>query len=107
MSRLEERKPTAKVPHHKSDNARLAAGRGERVWTSWTLRRLIDDVLKLNERDVAEKDLRSVKCLEYLRVKLLEPTEEHQGLLHGSVTSQIACSPSRLEGCCCAQALSP
>lgn len=31
----------------------------------------------------------------------------HEGLLHGSVTSQIACSPSRLEGCCCAQALSP
>ena len=34
-------------------------------------------------------------------------TPNPPGLLHGSVTSQIACSLSRLEGCRCAQALSP
>jgi len=37
MARLEQRAPTAKVPHHKSDNATLAEGRGERVWSSWTI----------------------------------------------------------------------
>lgn len=77
MVRLEQRPPTARVRHHKSYNARLAEGRGERVWSSWTLALLIQDVLQANQRDVTEEDLRSVRSRDYLRVKLLEPTEPH------------------------------
>jgi hypothetical protein len=65
------------TPHHKSDNAKLAEGRGERVWTKWTLKLLIEEVLRLNERDVTEKDIRAVRSLEYIRVKVLEATEQH------------------------------
>ena len=77
MARLEQQAPTAKVPHHKSDNATLAEGRGERVWSSWTLALLTLEVLKLNRRDVTAADLRAVRSRDYLRVKLLEPTEQH------------------------------
>ena len=77
MARLEQRSPSRRVQHHKSDNARLAEGRGERVWSSWTLALLIQEVLKQNQRDVTEADLRPVRSCEYLRVKLLGPTEQH------------------------------
>ncbi len=47
------------------------------MWTSWTLALLIEEVLKVNERDVTEKDLRAIKSREYLRVKLLQATKQH------------------------------
>lgn len=64
-------------PHNKSPNAKAAEGRGERTWTGWRLGTLVEQVLRHNRRDVTEDDLRGVRCLEYLKVKLLEPTERH------------------------------
>lgn len=80
MARLNQKPPTSRVPHHKSKNARLAEGRGEGVWTSWTQKRLIDEVMRLNY-GVTAVDLRRVGPLEYLRVLLLQPTEQHHTAL--------------------------
>lgn len=68
---------TARTPHNKSERARAAEVRGERTWTGWRLADLIEQVVALNSRDVSAKDLRAVKNLEYLKVKLLVPTEAH------------------------------
>jgi len=64
-------------PHNKSPNAKAAEGRGEHTWTGWRLAILVEQVLRYNKRDVTEDDLRGVRCLEYLKVKLLSPTERH------------------------------
>ncbi|GAB2644398.1 hypothetical protein GCM10027270_35260 [Nocardioides ginkgobilobae] len=67
----------ATAPHNKSPNAKAAELRGERTWTGWRLSTLTEQVLRHNQRDVTERDLRGVGCLEYLKVKLLTPTERH------------------------------
>lgn len=63
--------------HNNSPNARAAEGRGERTWTGWGLSLLIDEALRCNQRDLTRRDLVRVKCLEYLKVMLLERTERH------------------------------
>lgn len=71
---------TAK-PHNKSERARAAETRGERTWTGWRLAELVDQILRLNRKGVSEREVRSVKPLEYLKVKVLEPSEcHHTGL---------------------------
>lgn len=74
---LTPRPKTKRTPHNKSDRARDAEARGERTWTNWRLGDLIQQVLRCNTRDVKELDLRQVRNLEYLKVKLLVPTEKH------------------------------
>ena len=68
---------TRKTPRNKSVGARDAEARGERTWTKWRLRDLIDQVLRINTNGVQASDLRNVRNLEYLKVKLLEPTARH------------------------------
>ena len=67
----------AKAQHNKSVNARDAERRGERTWTGWRLGLLSEQIISHNKRGVSEEDLRGVRCLEYLKVKLLKPTEPH------------------------------
>ena len=61
----------------KSINAKAAEKRGEFPWTRWTLGELIDQVLRVNSKGLTAADLRRVRCLEYLKVKLLTQTEHH------------------------------
>lgn len=75
--RFTPRQPSKQTPHNKSDRARAAELRGERTWTNWRLSDLVQEVGRLNTRGVTEFDLRQVRNLEYLKVKLLVPTEEH------------------------------
>ena len=51
------------APHNKSKNARLAEARGERTWTNFTLKLLIEEVIRLNEKDVTEASLRAVRSV--------------------------------------------
>lgn len=74
---LEPRPRTPRVPHNKSKRARDAEARGERTWTGWRVADLIEQVLRVNKRGVSEKDLRGVRNLEILKVKLLLITEPH------------------------------
>lgn len=74
---MEPRPRTRGRPRNKSEGARAAEVRGERTWTGWRLRDLIDQVLRANTRGVTEQDLRSVRNLQLLKVKLLVPTEKH------------------------------
>ena len=74
---LTARPPTKGTPHNKSERARDAEARGERTWTNWRLGDLIQQVLRCNKRGVTEIDLRQVRNLEQLKVKLLVPTEKH------------------------------
>lgn len=74
---LTPRQPSKQTPHNKSDRARDAESRSERTWTNWQLGYLAREVRRLNTRGVTELDLRQVKNLEYLKVKLLVPTEKH------------------------------
>lgn len=69
--------PSKRTPHNKSERARAAETNGERTWTNWRLRDLIDQVLRVNTRGVEASDLQSVRNLEYLKVKLLVPTATH------------------------------
>lgn len=69
--------PTRRTPHNKSDRARDAEARGEHTWTGWRLAELIDQVLRVNRRGLTAKNLRDVRSLEYLKVKLLVPTQRH------------------------------
>lgn len=75
--RVPQNPPTRNTPHNKSRRAKEAEGRGERTWTNWQRGPLIEEVLRVNQRDLGASDLRSVKPLEYLKVKLLVPTERH------------------------------
>ncbi|GGD06723.1 hypothetical protein GCM10007231_01860 [Nocardioides daphniae] len=73
-----EPKPrTSSKPSNKSVNARGAEGRGERTWTNWRLRDLVEQVIACNRNGLSPLDVRAVKPLEYLKVKLLVPTEPH------------------------------
>lgn len=74
---LTPNQPTKRTPHNKSERARAAEVRGERTWTGWRLAELIDQVVRVNTGGVTATDLRGVKNLEYLKVKLLRPTEKH------------------------------
>jgi hypothetical protein len=74
---LTPRPPSRRTPHNKSERARAAELNGERTWTNWRLRDLVDQVLRINTRDVEARDLRSVGNLEFLKVKLLVPTAKH------------------------------
>lgn len=74
---LTPRPPTRQTPHNKSDRAREAEARGEHTWTHWRLADLIQQVLRCNSNGVTEADLRQVRNLEYLKVKLLVPTAKH------------------------------
>ncbi len=65
--------PTKRVPHSKSERARAAEIRGEHTWRGWRLAELIEQVLRWNRGGLTAKDLRRVKNLEYLKVKLLFP----------------------------------
>ena len=69
--------PTKRPPHNKSGRARAAESRGQHTWTGWRLAELIEQVLRWNRHGLTAKDLRRVKNLEYLKVKLLVPTERH------------------------------
>ena len=77
MTPLESREPTKKTPHNKSEGARAAERRGERIWTNWRLTDLLVQVVSVNKHGLTESDLRSVKNLELLKVKLLAPTAKH------------------------------
>lgn len=74
---LTPRPPSKQTPHNKSHRARDAEARGERTWTNWQLGDLVREVRRLNARGVTEDGLRQVRNLEYLKVKLLVPTEKH------------------------------
>jgi len=74
---LAPRPRTNRIPHNKSERARDAEARGERTWTGWRLTDLVDQVLRVNTRGLEAKDLRDVKNLEFLKVKLLASTENH------------------------------
>lgn len=75
--RLPQNPPTRSTPHNKSKRAREAEVRGERTWTNWRLEQLIEDALRLNHKGLTASNLRSVKPLEYLKVKLLVRTAPH------------------------------
>ena len=75
--RLPQDPATLSTPHNKSKRAREAEARGERTWTNWRLAHLVDEALRLNHRGLTSSDLRSVRPLEFLKVKLLVPTEHH------------------------------
>ena len=74
---LMPRPPSRRTPHNKSERARGAEARGEHTWTNWRLSDLVREVRRINTRGVTELDLRKVKNLEHLKVKLLVPTEKH------------------------------
>lgn len=82
--------PTKAHPHNKSPRAKAAETRGERVWTGWQLRELVDQVLRCNSQGVTEEQIRAVRNLEYLKVKLIRPSEmHHTGLrMPGSLQSK-------------------
>ena len=69
--------PTKRTPHNKSERAREAETRGEHTWTGWRLAELMVHVLRWNKGGVTERDLRRVRNLELLKVRLLVPTERH------------------------------
>lgn len=75
--RLPQNPPTPKTPHNRSTRAREAEARGERTWTNWRLEHLVQEALRLNHKGLTAANLRSVKPLEYLKVKLLVPTDPH------------------------------
>ena len=87
---LKPRPRTKKTPRNKSDRAIEAEFRGERVWTGWRLRDLAEQILRVNLHGVTEKQIRAVRNLEYLKVKLLRPSQQHHtGLrMPGSVQSK-------------------
>ena len=62
---------------NKSESARRAESLGERTWTGWRLGLLIDQVLSCNIHGLNATHLRSVRPLEFLKVKLLVRTEPH------------------------------
>lgn len=68
---------TERTPHNKSQRAQEAEARGERTWTGWRLGELIDQVIAVNTRGLTGDELRVVRNLEYLKVKLLVPTATH------------------------------
>lgn len=74
---MEPRLPTKGRPHNKSARAIAAEIRGERTWTGWRLTDLIDQIVRVNSRGVTAQDLRAVRNLHLLKVKLLVPTEKH------------------------------
>lgn len=74
---LTPRSPSMRTPHNKSARARDAEARGERTWTTWRLGHLVQEVLRCNTRGVDEVELREVRNLELLKVRLLIRTEKH------------------------------
>lgn len=73
----QQKPPTSRSPHNKSARARDAESRGERTWTNWRQKDLIDGVLRLNRKGLTASDLRTVRPFEVLKVQLLVATEVH------------------------------
>lgn len=68
---------TRRTPRNKSARALEAEARGERTWTNWLLRDLVDQVVRCNRRGVSARDLRAVGNLDLLKARLLHQTETH------------------------------
>lgn len=73
----QQKPPTSRTPHNKSERARDAEGRGEHTWTNWRQKYLIDGVLRVNRKGLTARDLRTVRPFELLKVQLLVATEVH------------------------------
>lgn len=73
----QQKPPTSRTPHNKSARARDAEFRGERTWTKWRQKDLIEGVLRANRKGLTADDLRAVRPFEALKVRLLVATEAH------------------------------